>query len=460
MDFILNLADPWGYLLVFALATGESAAFLGLFLPGEATVILGGVLVYEQRATLPLMIACACGGAIIGDSLGYWIGRRFGRQLKAGRLGRAVGHDRWDKASAYLRRRGGRAVFFGRFIGFLRALIPALAGSAGIRYTTFLPFSVAGGAAWGTAFVFLGVAAGRSYRLVEKWAGRASLILAGIIAVGIGFVFLARKIEENRDAIRARIAKFNERPRIARIRSRFRREIDFLERRFDPNQRFGFFLTFGVVVIGAGAWIFGSLLQDVLAREQLALFDRPAINYLVDHRDPAVNNIMEIVSVLGSTPFLLGLAAAVGGWAYLRTKQWRWPLLLSITLGGAIGLYELVKVLVDRPRPNIAPLVDVTGSSFPSGHATAAAAVFVAVAYVLTRQTSWKAGVFFWMVAAFSATLVAFSRVYLGVHWPTDVLAGLALGGSWTAVCVTAVKVLPAERDRSRQPASSGARRD
>jgi membrane protein DedA with SNARE-associated domain/membrane-associated phospholipid phosphatase len=442
MDFILDLADPWGYLLVFVLAAGETAALIGLFLPGEATVIFGGVLVYNGRATLGVMIMAACLGAMVGDSLGYWIGRRFGTRLMESRAGRWVGRERWDRAAEYLRKRGGRAVLFGRFVGFLRALVPALAGSAGIPYLkTYLPFSVVGGAAWGTGFTLLGVAAGGSYRLVEKWAGRASLILGAIVVVAIGMVLLARKVGENRDAIKARIDRFNQRPRVARLRARYRRQIDFLMHRFDPRGRFGLFLTFNLVLMIAGSWVFGSLIQDVTTEDQLAVFDRPALEFVVDHRDPAVDDVMRGVTTAGSVPVLIGLAALIGAWAYFRTRQWRWPFFLGITTGGSIALYELIKVLVERPRPELVPLVEVAGWSFPSGHATASAAVFAAVAYVLTRQTSWKAGVVFWTVAIFASGLVAFSRVYLGAHWPTDAMAGLTLGALWTVVTATAIKL-------------------
>jgi undecaprenyl-diphosphatase len=118
-------------------------------------------------------------------------------------------------------------------------------------------------------------------------------------------------------------------------------------------------------------------------------------------------------------------------------------------------LYDLIKVLVERPRPDISPLVHPGGFSFPSGHATLAAAVLTAIAYVLTRQTSWKAGVVFWTFALFVATLIGFSRVYLGAHWPTDVMAGLTLGALWTAVTVTSVKLLPSETRKSRRAASA-----
>jgi undecaprenyl-diphosphatase len=193
------------------------------------------------------------------------------------------------------------------------------------------------------------------------------------------------------------------------------------------------------------------VIQDVLAKEQLALFDRPAVTFLANHRDPAMDNLMRIVTFMGSTSPLLGLSVIVGGWAFLRTKQWRWPLLLSITIGGAIALYDVIKILVERPRPDISPLVHPGGFSFPSGHATAAAAVLTALAYVLTRQTSWKGGVIFWTLALFTATLIGFSRVYLGAHWPTDVFAGLTLGALWTAVTVTSVKLLPSETRKARK---------
>jgi membrane protein DedA with SNARE-associated domain len=149
MSGILNtaaqLASPWAYLVLALLAAAEAAAFVGLAVPGETAMLLGGFLAFQGRVSLGWIMAAGAVGAVVGDSIGYQIGRRFGEPLKRSRLGRKVGEERWASAEAYLRAKGGRAVFLGRFVGVLRALVPALAGMSGMPYRTFLPWNFAGG---------------------------------------------------------------------------------------------------------------------------------------------------------------------------------------------------------------------------------------------------------------------------------------------------------------------------
>src|SRR5262245_47701589 len=171
LDAAASLASPWAYVVLGLLAAAESAAFVGLAIPGETAMLLGGFLAYQGRVSLPLMMVAGAIGAIVGDSTGYEIGRVFGEPLKRSRLGRRVGEERWAKGEAYLRAKGGRAVFLGRFVGLLRALVPALAGMSRMPYRTFLPWNVAGGIIWAPGFVFLGYLAGRSYQQVERIAG-------------------------------------------------------------------------------------------------------------------------------------------------------------------------------------------------------------------------------------------------------------------------------------------------
>src|SRR5205823_3743307 len=140
-------------------------------------------------------------GAIIGDSIGYEIGRKFGPALKASKLGQRVGADRWHRGEAYLARRGGKAVFLGRFIGVLRALVPTVAGASGMPYRRFLLWNAMGGLIWGPTFVFLGYLAGSSYQRVEKIAGRASLVLLLIAVLVAAVVTVARAAAKNRDAM-------------------------------------------------------------------------------------------------------------------------------------------------------------------------------------------------------------------------------------------------------------------
>lgn len=151
-----NLASPWAYLVLGLLAAAESAAFIGLAIPGETAMLLGGVLAFQGRISLPVMMAAGAVGAVAGDSIGYELGRLFGAPLQRSRLGRRVGEARWARGRAYLRAKGGRAVFLGRFVGVLRALVPALAGMSRMPYQIFLPWNLAGGVIWAPGFVLLG----------------------------------------------------------------------------------------------------------------------------------------------------------------------------------------------------------------------------------------------------------------------------------------------------------------
>jgi membrane protein DedA with SNARE-associated domain/membrane-associated phospholipid phosphatase len=441
MTTLLELTSPWAYVVVAGLAAAEASAFVGLFIPGEAAMLLGGVLVFQGRVALGWMLLAGCLGAIAGDSIGFEIGRHFGSRLERTRLGRRIGQHRWDRARDYVRRRGGRAVFFGRFVGVLRALVPAVAGTAGIPYKTFLAFNVAGGVIWASGFILLGVAAGNSYRIVEAWAGRASLVLLVLVALALLIGFGARWVQQHENELVQRRDALLDRPGIARLRRRFRPQIDFFRNRLDPNQRFGLYMTLGVAAAVAGSWIFGAILQDVVANEEIALFDRPVLRFFVTHRDPILTQAMRTVTVLGDTVFVIS-AMVVGAvvWS-LRTRSLRWSGFLALTLAGALALDDVVKALVHRPRPTLHPLLHVTGSSFPSCYATAAAALLGSVAFVLTRDRDWRASVWIWAGAVFLSILVALSRVYLGVEWPTDVLGGLALGGFWTAVTAIATVV-------------------
>src|SRR4051812_49368078 len=111
-----DAVDPWGYVLLFTLCLLEASAFVGLFIPGETALLIAGVLAQEGRMSLALCIVVAVVGAVLGDTLGYEIGRHLGPKLRSSWFGRKVGDSRWDRAHGYVHRRGGLAIFFGRFI--------------------------------------------------------------------------------------------------------------------------------------------------------------------------------------------------------------------------------------------------------------------------------------------------------------------------------------------------------
>jgi membrane protein DedA with SNARE-associated domain len=198
---VLGLSGPLAYLLIVALAFGESAAFIGLFLPGETALLVGGALASQGRVSLPLLLVLAIIAAVAGDTVGYEVGRRGGPALRRSRLGRMIGDRRWAQAERLLARRGGLAVFLGRWIGVMRPLVPSLAGMGRMPYRRFLLFNIAGGIPWAIASVLGGYAAGSSFRLVDQWLGRGSLFLGSLLAlvaaVWFGFRLVARRRRRN-----------------------------------------------------------------------------------------------------------------------------------------------------------------------------------------------------------------------------------------------------------------------
>jgi len=137
-DLILSLRGWVALLVVFLLPALEASVFFGFLFPGEIAVILGGVLAFQHRIGLGAAIIVAVSGAIVGDTVGYAVGRRWGRPMLQGALGRLVKAHHLDQAERFLAKHGGKAVFLGRWTAALRVLIPGLAGMSRLRYRTFV----------------------------------------------------------------------------------------------------------------------------------------------------------------------------------------------------------------------------------------------------------------------------------------------------------------------------------
>jgi len=177
---ILDFPPLLALALVFTLPALEASAFVGLILPGETAVFLGGVLASQHRLSVWLVILVGCLGAIIGDSIGYEVGRHYGDRMLAKFPRWLIKPENREKAQELLRRKGGRAVFVGRFTAALRALVPGLAGASRLPYGRFLVFNILGGVSWAVAVALVGYFAGSSFRAAEH---RLRLIRFGVLAV-------------------------------------------------------------------------------------------------------------------------------------------------------------------------------------------------------------------------------------------------------------------------------------
>ena len=191
---LLSLHSWEAYLFVGLLVAAEASIMLGFIFPGETAVILGGVIASKGHVSLTGMAITVVGCAIVGDSIGYWVGDKWGGRILQIRFLRKR-EKGIDFALEQLRRRGALFVFIGRFTAFLRAVIPGLAGLSRMRYRVFLPANAAGGLCWGVTFLLLGYFVGQR---IERATGIASDVLLGVIVLVIIGLIILRRVREKR----------------------------------------------------------------------------------------------------------------------------------------------------------------------------------------------------------------------------------------------------------------------
>jgi membrane protein DedA with SNARE-associated domain len=193
LDLLARLGH-WSYFIIFVAAGLECAAFGGLLVPGETLVLASGFFAHEGLLNLDAVIAAAALGATIGDNIGYQLGYRLGRAWLL-RHGSRVGlrQESLARAEAFFVRHGAKAVFFGRFIGFARALVPFVAGASRMPFRQFLVYNALGTVLWTLGVVLLGYFLGASWYLAERWIGRTSAIVAGAILLVAVLTWLWRR---------------------------------------------------------------------------------------------------------------------------------------------------------------------------------------------------------------------------------------------------------------------------
>jgi membrane protein DedA with SNARE-associated domain len=197
VERVLGLHGLAIYLTVGLLVFAEDAIFVGFVVPGETAAILGGVAASRGNASVVLLCIIVVVAAILGDNIGYFLGRRYGaRVLATGVLRRR--ERRVERARRYLADHGGPAVLAGRYIAFLRAVVPFLAGTARLSYGRFLAYNIIGGVTWGVGSVLLGFLAGNSYKQIESALGPATAAALGILVVLALIVWIVQRHRSER----------------------------------------------------------------------------------------------------------------------------------------------------------------------------------------------------------------------------------------------------------------------
>ena len=204
--------------------------------------------------------------------------------------------------------------------------------------------------------------------------------------------------------------------------------------RFDATTLTGLALTVGLALVVGGAIVIGLLLEMVHTDSGLAKWDASFAQWGADHATPFSTHFLRDMSTFGGTVFVVSAAVVIAVYELVKERRLAPIGFLILCVGGQFAISNLIKVGVHRERPDVLRLTGFAGSSFPSGHATASAACLAAFVLLLTRTRSRRAKTIGAALAVGLAVAVAASRVFLGVHWFTDVVAGLALGWGWFAL--------------------------
>jgi undecaprenyl-diphosphatase len=208
-----------------------------------------------------------------------------------------------------------------------------------------------------------------------------------------------------------------------------------LRRHFNPKTQTGVSLIIASIAVGAAAVGIGVVVAMIRLKTGLEKYDVRLAQYGADHATGWSTNAMRNISRLGGTQVIVALAVVATVIEFIRKPSKALPLFMLLVVGGQFALSNGVKYIVERARPDISRLTGFSGTSFPSGHSTAASATFAAIALIATRNRSRRVKIAAAAIAAGLAVVVAATRVFLGVHWFTDVIAGLLVGWGWFAIC-------------------------
>ena len=432
------------YTLVFFAALIEAIPVAGVFVPGSVTIIAISALVPSSGLGLwPLLIA-AIAGAIAGDGLAFWLGRRFHREI----LGRWP-LNRYPRVAAsseaFFLRHGGKSVFLGRFTPALRAFVPLFAGILHMPARRFYVSNVLSALIWAPAHVIPGVLLGASLSLAGAVAGRLAALLLALLAVAWLSTWAVRyAIRRGLPLAEAMTARS-----LAWARggdSWARRSLLAL---FDPNRKeFRVLLALAGILIGA-AWVFLGVLEDVATGDTLVRADTAVYDLLQELRTPIGDVVMVAVTELGDSRVVIAVSLAALGWLAWQ-RAWRTMAYWIAAVSLASGFNTAIKVALTRPRP-VPELYQGWGAfSFPSGHTTVNAAMYGFLVFLVARELrpAWKVPT---VAAAMSIIfMIALSRLYLGAHWLSDVVGGLAFGTTWIAVLAIAYGHHRPQRVRAR----------
>lgn len=416
------------YAVVLLLALSESIPLVGVFVPGTAVIIAISALVPSGVVTLWPLLAAATAGAIIGDGLSFWIGHRYQSQiLQNWPLNRHP--ELIARSQAFFTRHGDKSVFIARFVPGVRAFIPLIAGILKMSSRRFYIANILSALVWAPSHILPSVLVGASFGLFGP-AAKPLAIIAVLVAVVIWAMAHIVRFALQRAVPAAVAAGQRIRIRLGRVDSAWAQAIASL---LDPSRPEARGLALLAALLLGGAWLFFGVLEDVVSGDPLIRADASIYHALQTLRTAPGDAVMIAITELGDTVVVVAVTVIVFLWLVWK-RAWRTAAYWLAAVAGGSALNTVIKVALHRARPGELFYTGWSAFSFPSGHSTVNLILYGFLAFLIARnlRPAWQFAIAT-SVASFTF-LIAFSRLYLGAHWLSDVIGGLAFGTVWLAL--------------------------
>lgn len=431
----------FSYWLVGLIFFCEALVFVGLIIPGAIISVILGALASRGVFHLGDLMFFAAAGFFLGDWLSYYLGRRGTGLFK--NENRILKYAHLEKGENFFKKHGSKSVLLGRFIGFMRPLTPFIAGLSKMKAVRFFPLNTLGIILWVISHFLTGYFFGQALDLVKLWTTRAERFLFFLIIFLGLFYFVRWFISKKGRAFWAILRSLSisgwqvimANQHVQRLNQKFPKLFSWLGNRFNAKRFSGLTLSSLIIIFLYFLSRLVSLVNAVVVLKSTLVIDNRLESLMHAYRSIVFIKIFFVLSLLGEAKIVIALVLGFSLllWLY-RKKSYILPLWL-ISTGGALTAY-IMKQTIARPRPDQASYLE-TSFSFPSGHATIAIILYGYLAYFFLRNLkSWNKKINSLFTSLLVIILISFSRIYLGVHYLSDVWGGVWLGLCWLTIGV------------------------
>ncbi len=440
------------YWLAFLAALLETVFLLGLFLPGSTLLLLLGAYAAGGHIDPVDLWWFALAGAVLGDNVNYYLGKRYGRQWTHNGIW-IVKPEHFRAGHEFFKKHGSKSIFLGRFVPTIKEIIPFVAGTVGMNHRRFMLWNVLGAMGWALQWLGAGYIFAQSLGLAQLWMSRIGILAVTVVLVSLLLAMLQHQvIRHGRVVVEFLLSVLQSiytavltNEMVQAWKKNHPRLSAFIRRRFDRTRFRGRTLTLLTLAFCYVLFLFAGIIEDLVNSDPIVALDQSIAQLVKVFRAPEVLHFFTWITALGSWQVSVPMACIAAMFFVVMKKR---PLILpmAVSILGSELFTTLGKYAFHRPRPAEAAFYEPS-YSFPSGHATIAVALYGFLGYLAIRHAArWQTKVKIFFFTGIVVGLLGLSRIIVGVHYLSDVWGGYLVGALWLIIGISLTEWLVAQK--------------